>query len=55
MHFREEDDFEEIEETLTDGAVTCEDFEAMSDEEAKGAYDSLPWIKAIIVDIDLPE
>ena len=55
LHFREEDDLEEIEEALTDGAVTCEDFEAMSDEEAKGAYDSLPWIKAIIVDIDLPE
>lgn len=55
LHFREEDDFEEIEEALTDGAVTCEEFEIMSGEEAKGAYDSLPWIKAIIVDIDLPE
>lgn len=55
LHFREEDDFEEIEEALTDGVVIYEDFETMSDEEAKGAYDSLPWIKAIIVDIDLPE
>lgn len=55
LHFKEEDDWEEIEETLTDGVVTCEDFENMSDEEAKGLYNSLPWIKAIIVDIDLPE
>lgn len=55
IHFREEDDFGEVEETLTDGQVCYDDFEAMSDEEAVGAYNSLPWIKAIVVNIDLPE
>ena len=55
IHFREEDDFDEVEETLTDGQVCYDDFEAMSDEEAVGAYNSLPWIKAIVVNIDLPE
>lgn len=30
IHFREEDDFDEVEETLTDGQVCYDDFEAMS-------------------------
>ena len=51
----EEDDFDEVEDTLTDGQVCYDDFEAMSDEEAVGAYNSLPWIKAIVVNIDLPD
>ena len=55
IHFREADDFDEVEETLTDGQVCYDDFEAMSDEEAVGAYNSLPWIKAIVVNIDLPD
>ena len=55
IHFREADDFEEVEEALTDGQVCYDDFEAMSDEEAVGAYNSLPWIKAIVVYIDLPD
>lgn len=55
IHFREDDDFEEIEKALTDGAINCEDFEAMTDAEAEAAYASLPWIKAIIVNIDLPD
>lgn len=55
IHFREEDDFDEVEETLTDGQMCYDDFEAMSDEEAVGAYNALPWIKAIVVNIDLPE
>lgn len=54
MYFREDDDMYEvekvIEEFLDDGV-----FAGMSDEEAKEAYNSLPWIKAIIVDVDLPE
>ena len=41
IHFRESDNFDEI--------------EAMSDEEAEGVYNSLPWIRAIIVNIDLPD
>lgn len=55
VHFREDDDFEEIESTLTDGAIKHEDFEAMTDAEAEAAYASLPWVKAIIVNIDLPD
>ncbi|WP_195985345.1 hypothetical protein [Clostridium sp. D33t1_170424_F3] len=55
VHFREDDDFEEIENALTDGAINYEEFEAMTDAEAEAAYASLPWIKAIIVNIDLPE
>ena len=54
IHFFEEDDFDEIEEALTDGVLTYEEFEGMSDEKAKSAYDALPWIKAIIVNIDTP-
>lgn len=30
IHFREEDDFDEVEETLTDGQMCYDDFEAMS-------------------------
>ena len=52
IHFRESDNFDEIEEALTDGQLCYDDFEAMSDEEV---YNSLPWIRAIIVNIDLPD
>lgn len=56
VHFRESSaDMCEIEDVLTDGFVSYDDLECMPDEEAKAAYDSLPWIKAIIVNIDLPE
>ena len=54
MYFREDDDMYEvervIEEFLDDGVFT-----RMSDEEARKAYTDLPWIKAIVVNIDLPE
>lgn len=54
IHFREDDDMYEvervIEEFIDDGV-----FSGMSDEEAKAEYAALPWVKAIIVDIDLPE
>lgn len=39
-----------LEEFIDDGV-----FSGMSDEEAVKAYAGLPWIKAIIVNIDLPE
>lgn len=55
LHFRESDDLYEVEETLTDGRVCYDDYEAMSDEEAIAAYNALPWIKAIVVYIDLPD
>lgn len=54
IYFREDDDIDEVERAITDGSVTYEEFEAMSDEEAKAVYNSLPWVKAIIVNIDLP-
>lgn len=54
VHFREDDDMYEVErvleEFIDDGV-----FNGMSDEEAVKAYAGLPWIKAIIVNIDLPE
>lgn len=55
LHFREDDDWANIERTLTDGFLSYDDFEIMPDEEAKSEYAALPWIKAIIVNIDLPE
>lgn len=55
IHFKEEGDFQEIEDALTDGAFNYEQFEAMSDDEAEGAYAALPWVKAIVVNIDLPD
>lgn len=35
-------------------AVGWERYEAISDEEANDIYEKLPWIKAIIVNIDTP-
>ncbi len=52
--FREDDDPSEIQRTLEE-ELGYEAYEAMSEEEEKAAYAGLPWIKAIIVDIDLPE
>lgn len=40
---------------LYEDVPNWEAYESMSDEELKAAYDDLPWIKAIIVNIDLPE
>lgn len=53
-HFREKNDFDAIEEALTDGVMCYEDYENMSDEEAIFAYEHLLWVKAIVVNIDLP-
>lgn len=38
----------------TQFTVACEEYESMTDEEKEAAYDALPWIKAIIVNIDTP-
>lgn len=51
IYFRDDDD---IEQTLT-GVLDWDAYEAMSDEEAEAAYRALPWVKAIIVNIDLPD
>ena len=53
VHFKSEDDWDDIETAITD-ISDYDTFEAMSDEEAKAAYNALPWIKAIIVNIDIP-
>lgn len=47
---------DEIFETL-EAYLDDEDFEALpeSEEECRPAYDALPWVKAIIVYINLPE
>lgn len=46
--FRSDDDVDDVlSETLC-----CEEYESMTDEEKEAAYDALPWIKAIIVNID---
>ena len=50
IYFRDNDDLETV---LTD-VIGCDAYEAMSDEEATVAHQALPWIKAIIVNIDLP-
>lgn len=53
VHFREDDDMYEIERVLEE-QIDSGVFDGMSDEEAKKAYEALPWVKAIIVNIDLP-
>ena len=55
LYFREDDDSDEIDATLTDRGIFSGDCEDMSDEEIKAAYAALPWTKAIIVNIDLPD
>ena len=54
IHFKESDDFGEVEDVLS-SEYGYTGFETMSDEGALSTYNNLPWIKAIIVDIDLPE
>ena len=54
IFFREDDDEAEIEAAVID-EFGDETWEQMTEEEAKAEYAALPWIKAIIVDIDLPE
>lgn len=57
VYFYEPDDWGEVEKVINDMATTGEDFdfENMTDEAALAAYEAAPWIKAIVVDIDLPE
>lgn len=52
IYFREDDDPYEVDKVLTE---KCDDYdENTTDEEAAKAYADLPWIRAIIVNIDLP-
>lgn len=51
VRFREDDDMYEIEMTLEE-QIGSDAFGGMSDDEAKKAYAALPWVKAIILNID---
>lgn len=56
VHFRESNpDLCELEDVLTDGFVSYDALERMFDEDLRAAYNGLGWIKAIIVNIDVPE
>lgn len=53
IYFRADDDPYEVDMVLTE---MCDSYdENTTDEEAAKAYAELPWIKAIIVNIDLPD
>ncbi len=54
VYFRDDKDSSEIENVLTD-KYGYDVIEQWSDEEMERAYKKLPWIKAIIVYINLPE
>lgn len=54
IYFREDDDPSELESVLSD-KYGYDEYNAMSDEQAAEAYANLPWVKAIIVNIDLPK
>lgn len=54
VYFREDDDLYEVDKVL-DEMLDTEVYEVIeTDTEAQAAYAELPWIKAIIVNIDLP-
>lgn len=53
VYFREDDDPSEIERLICERQGE-EIFTLLNDEEAKETYAEMPWIKAIIVNIDLP-
>lgn len=54
VYFREDDDPSEVERVLSE-RYGQDYYLNMSNEQEKKAYAEMPWIKAIIVDIDLPE
>lgn len=54
VHFRENDDPSEVDKVLSE--IYGDDYYTdMTDEQEAEAYAGLPWVKAIIVNIDLPE
>lgn len=54
VFIRDDDDSGEVEELVSE-ICGYDVFDAMTDEEVKGAYSAVPWIRAIIVNIDLPD
>lgn len=54
VHFRENDDPSEVDKVLSE-RYGDDYYTDMTDEQEAEAYAGLPWVKAIIVNIDLPE
>lgn len=55
FYFKNLDDFHEVEKTLCD-IIGWDEYEKINGyEEAEKEYNNLPWVKAIAVNIDLPE
>lgn len=54
VHFREDDDPSEVDKVLSE-RYGDDYYTDMTDEQEAEAYAGLPWVKAIIVNIDLPE
>ena len=54
VHFKDDDDWEEIADVLS-SEFGYDVYEGMSDTTAKEVYNNLSWIRAIVVNIDLPE
>lgn len=54
VHFKDLDDWGEIESVLSE-MFGYDVYGTMSDDVAKNTYNNLPWVKAIVVNIDLPE
>lgn len=54
MYFRDDGDWGEIESLLSE-VYGCGVFEEMDDATAEKIYREMPWIRAIIVAIDLPD
>lgn len=54
VHFREDDDPSEVDKVLSE-RYGDDYYTDMTDEQEAETYAGLPWIKAIIVNIDLPE
>lgn len=55
VHFREDDDWDDIERALLDDTYSDYVIDSMDEKTMKEVYAGLPWIKAIIVYIELPE
>ena len=50
IFFRSDEDIDDV----LSYALNGEEYDETTDEEAEAVYDALPWIKAIIVNIDTP-
>lgn len=55
VYFREDDNWDEVYEAVYDKFFHRKDTGHLSDEEKLELYRSIPWVKAIIVYIDLPK